>query len=72
MIFERDFATDQLIPMSIGRIRIGEGVARIIMATDGKIHLLIPESQRAYVRFYDADHLGHPPKDFKQEPGETK
>jgi hypothetical protein len=72
MIFERDFSTGQPIPMSIGRIRVGEGVARIVMAVDGKIHLLIPESQRAYVRFYNADNLGHPPKDFKLEPGEKE
>ena len=72
MIFERDFSTGQPIPMSIGRIRVGEGVARIIMAVNGKIHLLIPESQRAYVHFYDADYLGHPPKDFKLEPEEKE
>ena len=72
MIFERDFATGQPIPMSIGRLRVGEGMARIIMAVDGKIHLLIPESQRSFVRFYDADHLGFLPKDIKLGSGEKQ
>jgi hypothetical protein len=72
MIFEKDFATGQLIPMSIGRISVGQGVAKIIMAVNGKIHLLIPESQRAYVHFYDADYIDYPPKDFKLEPGEKE
>lgn len=72
MIFERDFATGQPIPMSIGRLRVGEGVARIIMGVDGKIHLLIPESQRSFVRFYDADHLGFPSKDIKLGSGEKE
>lgn len=72
MIFERDFSTSQPIPMSIGRLRVGEGVARIIMEVDGKIHLLIPESQRSFVRFYDADHLGFPSKDIKLGSGEKE
>lgn len=50
-MFEKDFETGETIPMQLGRLRIGDGMARLYLTPDGMVHIIVPEKQRAYVQF---------------------
>ena len=51
--FEVDFETKTLIPKSLGRLVVGDGVARVVLQPeDGKVHLYVAKSAEKFIHFY--------------------